>query len=162
MARYFQRKKILRMGPLSHTLTPTPPCLPPLPDFCTLLSLLSWGGDAVLLCKEGRAKGLSCQNWGCQVFRKDKFPLIAGLVSIALFFLGFGIGEHYWLWQPWWVPKFLNTLILAMTGLSLAGLITGVSYLYERIFKPLIIIGTVLSGLTTILSASVIYWSFPL
>ncbi len=99
---------------------------------------------------------------GVQVFRKEKFPLFAGLASIALFILGFGIGNHYWMWRPWWVPKVINTLILTMTGLSLAGLITGVSYLCERDFKPLIILGTVLSGLTTFLSASVYYIYFPL
>ena len=102
-----------------------------------------------------------CQNWGCQLLRNKYFPLCAGLGSITLLVLLVGVWAYYWdLWStpaPIWFEEFGSVVIFAMCGLSLAGLITGVSHLFKRVFKPIIILGTLLSGLTTILSARIVY-----
>jgi hypothetical protein len=111
-----------------------------------------------------------CRKWGCQVIRNKYFPLLASLASIALlvlfvcawayyFDLSFDYKRDTWFESFFdrWVDEILIAVIIAMCGLSLAGLITGISHLFKRVFKPIIIMGTILSGLTTILCARLVY-----
>ena len=92
------------------------------------------------------------------MIKKEYFPLFAGIVSTALIFSGIylylnapsGLSDVFWNVFPF-------ALLFVIVGLSVAGLIIGVSYLVKKIFKPLIVLGTLLTVCTTYVGASFVY-----
>ena len=86
--------------------------------------------------------------------KMKNFPLFAGIVSTVLLVSGLYLALEAPISLP---DEFFSAILIVIVGLSAAGLITGVSYLFKRIFKPLIFLGILLTLCTLFVGSSLSY-----